>query len=233
MKKLGVLVVLLFFISGYTGTIHSLKSPGNLCYYPDSHNFGYKKPGEKDSTTFEIWACCGCAGSITYHLIENCDWVEVSPESGTSYGEKDTITVEIDTTGLSEGEYVCPIKIESNNGDGVFTVRVRVANDEEPPHVRIVEPQRGWLYWYGERKTFIGLSMIIGKATIEVEAEDDKTGIDRVEIYIGNQLVKTDYVEPYTYQWIEPGFGVYVVKAIAYDGFSNEASSSVLVWKFL
>jgi hypothetical protein len=52
--------------------------------------------------------------------------VEVNPTSGSSTGEHDTITVDIDTTGLSEGSHTCGISISSNGGSGTFTVTVNV-----------------------------------------------------------------------------------------------------------
>lgn len=235
-KNLVLFMLLLFFITSHLGNIGATnfsRSSGNLCYYPESHDFGYKREGETDSTTFEIWACCDCAGSIRYTLIENCSWVDVNPTSGSSNGEKDLITVNINTTGLSEGAYICPIKIESNNGEGVFTVKVKIAEDNEAPSVNIVEPERGWLYLYGEKKIMVGFTIIIGDVTIEAEAMDEKTEIEKVNIYIGNELMKTDIGEPYTYKWTEPGFGMYNVKVVAYDSFSNTATDNIVVWKFL
>ena len=54
-------------------------------------------------------------------------WVTVAPSSGSSTGEHDTITVNVDTTGLSVGSYSCPVSISSDGGCGTFTVSVTVA----------------------------------------------------------------------------------------------------------
>ena len=95
-----------------------------LSYSPASHDFGDMCEGETDSTTFEVWN--SGTGTLTYSLSETCDWVEVNPTSGSSTGEHDTITVDIDTTGLSEGSYICNISISSNGGNGTFTVTVNI-----------------------------------------------------------------------------------------------------------
>jgi hypothetical protein len=95
-----------------------------LLYSPATHDFGDMCEGETDSTTFEIWNCG--TGTLTYSLNETCGWVEVNPTSGSSTGEHDTITVDIDTTGLSEGSHTCDISISSNGGSGTFTVTVNV-----------------------------------------------------------------------------------------------------------
>jgi hypothetical protein len=101
-----------------------------LAYSPASHDFGDKCEGETDSTTFELWN--SGTGTLTYSLSETCDWMEVNPTSGSSTGEHDTITVDIDTTGLSEGSHTCDISIISNGGSGTFTVTVNVVPCEEP-----------------------------------------------------------------------------------------------------
>ena len=77
-----------------------------------------------DSTSFEIWN--SGTGTLTYSLSEDCSWVTVSPMSGDSLSEHDTITVDIDTSGLAEDSYSCDISISSNDGTGVFTVYVNV-----------------------------------------------------------------------------------------------------------
>ena len=232
MKVFGVSMIVLLLALTSCMTV-AFSSPGNLCFYPRYFDFGYKRLGETDSTRFSIWACCGCAGSITYSLYENCSWVEVYPTSGHSSGEEDVITVNIDTSGLPEGTYICPIRIESNSGEGAFTVKVRVVDDNTPPTVRIEKPEEGWLYVNDEKLVKLGFTtIVIGEITVEVDATDDKTEIEKVEIYIENDLVKSDSIKPYTWLWVRPSFGKFDVEAIAYDGFLQSSTDRVTVWKF-
>jgi VCBS repeat-containing protein len=99
-----------------------------LSYHPHSHNFGDVPQGETASTTFEIWN--SGTGTLTYTLSEPCDWVFVSPTSGESTGEHDTITVEIYTGDLTPGPHQCDILIDSNGGTGVFSVYVNVITEQ-------------------------------------------------------------------------------------------------------
>lgn len=233
MKRMFGVSVLIMLMLATSYISIATSSTGNLCYSPKSYDFGYKRPGEKDSTNLEIWACCGCVGSITYTLHENCSWVEVNPTSGYSSGEKDTITVRIDTTGLPEGSYSCPIWIRSNSGDGLFTVKVKVADDHTPPTVKIVKPERGWIYVNNKKTLHIGFAtIIIGNIDVEVEASDDKSEIEKVEIYLGNELVKTDPMKPYSWSWIGPSFGKFVIKAKVYDSFMQSSVDILSVWRF-
>ena len=96
-----------------------------LMYNPTSHDFGDMSVGTTtDSTSFEIWN--GGLGTLTYTLSEVCDWVDVTPLGGSSNGEHDTITVDVDTSGLSLGFHSCDILINSNGGNETFIVDVTV-----------------------------------------------------------------------------------------------------------
>ena len=64
-------------------------------------------------------------------LHESCGWLDVSPVSGNSTGENDTIEITINTTGLSDGIYNYNIGITSTGGTGFFAVKVTV--DDTPP----------------------------------------------------------------------------------------------------
>ena len=101
-----------------------------LSYYPNSHDFGDMQEEQTDSTTFEIWN--SGTGTLTYSLSETCGWVSVNPTAGSSTGEHDTITVNIDTTGLTPDPHTCYISISSNDGSGTFAVMVNVIEEPEP-----------------------------------------------------------------------------------------------------
>ena len=122
--------VIMLLVLSITGIIFSNQlataAQPILAYNPPSYDFGDKEEGISDSTTFEIWnGGCSCA-KLIYILNESCSWVNVTPTSGSSHHEHDTITVSINTTGLSAGLHICNISIESNAGKRTFTVRVKV-----------------------------------------------------------------------------------------------------------
>ena len=100
-----------------------------LSYNPSSYDFGSVGQGYTGSTSFEIWN--SGTGTLTYSVSESATWVTVAPSSGSSTGEHDTITVNVDTTGLSVGSYSCPVSISSNGGSGTFTVYLTVVIQTE------------------------------------------------------------------------------------------------------
>ncbi|HEC81522.1 MAG TPA: carboxypeptidase regulatory-like domain-containing protein, partial [Thermoplasmatales archaeon] len=102
-----------------------------LSYSPTSYDFGIMTPGETANTTFEIWNSGN--GTLRYTITEDCQWVEVSPTTGESTGERDNITIYINTTNLPiNTTHVCNLTISSNGGTGVFTVQVKVVSG---PHL--------------------------------------------------------------------------------------------------
>jgi hypothetical protein len=106
-----------------TAEVVSVEGPG-LAFDPIGYNFGPISVNSTDSTTFDIWNIG--IGTLTYSFNETSDWVQVTPLSGDSTGEHDTIGVSIDTTGLSVGDYNCNINIYTNAGNTSFNVSLTV-----------------------------------------------------------------------------------------------------------
>jgi len=99
--------------------------------------------GKSYSRSFEIWN--DGIGTLSYELHEDLDWswLDFTPKNGSSMGEHDTITVNINTTGLNPNQvYVYDINISSNGvaangeskdgGNGTFTVTL-FATTNNPP----------------------------------------------------------------------------------------------------
>lgn len=106
------------------------------------------------------------------------------------------------------------------------------------PRVTINTPENGFLYInindIFKLKLPFFTNLIIGKIDIEANAPDCLFGIDRVEIYIDDELMATDYTEPYSWCWDEKElFLLYIIKVVAYDTDGNSAFDDIGVWKFL
>lgn len=66
--------------------------------------------------TFEVWN--GGVGNMSYTITKDATWLSVTPNSGTSTGEHDTITVEYDTDELETGEYSAIITVTAAGAQG-------------------------------------------------------------------------------------------------------------------
>lgn len=111
-----------------TAEVVSVEGPG-LEYDPSSVDFGTMGVNQTDTASFEIWN--DGVGTLSYSFSESETWLEVLPVSGDSMGEHDSISVDVDTTGLTSGmSYHADITITSDGGSGVFTVDFYLVSDD-------------------------------------------------------------------------------------------------------
>ena len=115
---------------------------GDYYFDPDHYDFGQMLEGRMEETTFAMWRRLGCNVPTMYYEFEGSDsWIQTTPESGTNTGERDVITVSIDTTGLSLGRHIGQVFIHSNLGEGMFWIYVDVV--EHTPILKIGEIKGG------------------------------------------------------------------------------------------
>ncbi len=106
--------------------------------------------------------------------------------------------------------------------------------DTIKPKVHISRPQNALYFFDSKIFSFIALyPIVIGKITVEVNASDNETGIDRVEFYVNNIKEKTDKTYPYKWEWTGISFGFKNVKVVAYDNFENKKSHEIPIIKLL
>lgn len=66
-------------------------------------------------------------GTLSWQVSETCSWLDVDPNSGTSTGEADTVTISVDSNGLTAGEYDCELTVNDNNSvNGPRTVPIKL-----------------------------------------------------------------------------------------------------------
>ncbi len=104
--------------------------------------------------------------------------------------------------------------------------------DATPPTVEIAKPKERYLYLFDYEIIPIGLTLIIGPITVEAEAIDNESGMNRVEFYTDDELKHTDNETPYEWKWDETVFFMHTIKAVAYDNAGNHASNEIQVCIF-
>jgi hypothetical protein len=86
------------------------------------------------SQSFEIWNSGG--GTLTYSLSNDETWLSCSPNSGTSPGEHDNITVDYSTSSLPPGNYSATISITAEgagNSPQEIEVSLGISESNLPP----------------------------------------------------------------------------------------------------
>jgi len=107
------------------------------------------------SQTFQVSNSGG--GTLSYSISDNRNWLSVSPSSGTSTGEQDTITVGYNTSGLSAGNYSATITItdpSADNSPQTIGVSLSIAEPSLPPNKPVITSP-----YYGEAECDLLLSI--------------------------------------------------------------------------
>lgn len=73
-------------------------------------------------------------------------------------------------------------------------------------------------------------SSLFKDSTVTVQVNDvDDGSISKVEIYVNDDLVRTERSYPFTYDWMPASTGAYTIKAITYDRGNNAGVSEIQV----
>jgi hypothetical protein len=103
------------------------------------------------------------------------------------------------------------------NGDP--TLRI-LQSDSIKPYVSIIKPENG-IYFKDSKILPFFIPFIIGEITVELSITENNNEIDYVEFMLDNNLIFTDFEEPYSFQIDEQKFGNYELKIIVYDKNNN------------
>ena len=115
-----------------------------------------------------------------------------------------------------------------------FTTEEKINN---APKVKIIKPNKG-LYIFDKKilPKYFSLTKVIGSITIEVNATDEDSGIEKVEFYINNRYMGNDTTYPYTYFWKSKFlrfFHIVFIKVIAYDLDGKRSTARIIVKRYL
>jgi hypothetical protein len=110
--------------------------------------------------------------------------------------------------------------------------------DITPPTVTIEKPKSGYFYIQdndGKQRLFLKNALIIGKITIEVNATDTESGIDRISFLIDGEEQAEITTAPYTFLWTRFSlpFIAHTISVVAYDEAGNNVRQDVKAVKFL
>ena len=111
------------------------------------------------------------------------------------------------------------------------TVAAHFTEEEVPPTIEIVAPKNA-IYVFDSAILPFPIPIIVRRITIEVDASDNDSGIERVEFYIDGKLRGNDTSSPYTWTWIDDGPRRHIINATAYDNAGNSAYQEITVWKW-
>ena len=115
--------------------------------------------------------------------------------------------------------------------DDNYTVTAHFEMDAIPPNVKIVSPENA-IYILDQKLIGFSFPIIFIGVTIEVDATDNESGIERVEFYIDGELKNTDTDAPYSWIWKDASTRKHTIKVTAFDHAGNSDSQEITVWKW-
>ena len=158
----------------------------------------------------------------------------------TNYGWKIT-----DETYWGQGNIPETVFHPKEYSDSNYWPKLEIKIDQTPPEVWIVVPEYGHTYFNKGKWDFgpfsnlqkWGIVTICGGIDAYVHAEDNESGINRVEFYVKNEFKANGiWVTPNTYEfkWFETRLGSFLLPltAKAYDNAGNNATASMLITFF-
>ena len=173
--------------------------------------------------------------------LNGSDTLIYSTYIGTSLGEyPNSVIVDsicnIYITGITESSdfpLVDPYDDSFNGLSDIFILTFSF--DNIPPYIEITKPVPSLIYLFDRfifKRLFSDAPIIIGSVSIMVNATDDLSGMDRIELYIDDVLRgnMTDY--PYSWTWTDKSFSQHDIKIIAYDKAQNSVIEEIHVSKF-
>jgi hypothetical protein len=103
--------------------------------------------------------------------------------------------------------------------------------DTTPPIVKFKKPGNAIYFMNNELLPFKS-PIVVLSITVEANASDNESGINRVEFYVDGKLKGNDTVKPYTFDWRDFRCGTRSLKAVAYDNDGNSATAELPVFKW-
>ncbi len=108
-----------------------------------------------------------------------------------------------------------------------------VSFEMEPPQIYLIKPVKGHIYLKNKKVLSFFTTIIIGKIDIIINAIDNQSGINKIELYINNELKTISNKNTLYWTWKNKVFFRYEIKTVVYDNRGNNATKTLKVWKFL
>jgi len=173
----------------------------------------------------------------TYNVGDFDAWLLKVDENGNeiwnkSFGEREREAA--NSVILDNGYYI--IAGENSKKRGLNQVDQEAwlikCGDYRPPEIQITKPREGYLYIFDREIMYVGKTWILGGVTVNVEADDPMSIIDKVEFYINGIIYhykpsKTVFNPPYMWKWNGPAVGIgypYIITAAGYYGNAGAAA---------
>ena len=150
------------------------------------------------------------------------------------FGDGNTSTFQHSShTYMNVGTYIASLTVidGENNSKNDTALVIIIERDTAPPMVELTKPIDA-LYLKNRAVFPFFTSLIFGDIEICPTAIDNESVVERMELYINEDLVYTFYSSSGNWTWNKLAFGRQLIKIIAYDSAGNSNTIEQAVWKF-
>jgi len=130
-----------------------------------------------------------------------------------------------------DGLYLIKVKFKDEYGNESEWFTHEILIEGKAPHLKINRPKRA-IYYKDRWLAPFFFPLIIGDIQIWFGANDNESGLDRIELYIDDELKEIFDIVPKSWLWDETLSYKHEIKLIAYDKAGNMNSKTKNVWKF-
>ena len=116
-------------------------------------------------------------------------------------------------------------------GDPYVKIITNESNNEKNINMNIIKPNNG-IYLKNKKIIPFFTTIVIGTIDVEININNSEN-LNRVELYINNEFIKSYTSAPYIYTWENSKYGKYVIKAIAFDKYGENKEEEIYVLKII
>ncbi len=98
--------------------------------------------------------------------------------------------------------------------------------DTNPPEIEIMTPKNA-IYLNNKELIPFPIPIIFGPIDIQVDAQDEESGVEKVDFYVDGIIQCGDTLSPYHMMWGEKCFGMKTIRIEAYDKEGNIAEKEI------
>lgn len=137
--------------------------------------------------------CNSGIGIINWEIVEDCGWLEVNPNTGSSTGEVNDVNISVDITGLAWGVYYYDLTVSDSNAENSPRT-VSVSLDIQGPVIELSQTQFNFIAEIGENPADQVLTVSnIGGGTLDWQVSESCSWLT-VEPNSGSSTGETDDV---------------------------------------
>ena len=179
-----------------------------------------------DYSTNDEWA--DSFGLLVYKIAGKTNEGYDGWQYWVNYPNEEIPMVSAENYGLEQGDtidwFYGGYGINPDSAEMNIKLHIAIQEDTTPPIIEIISPKAGGMYLFGSEISILPLpfSIVLGELYVTINAYDEVSGVQRVELFIDDGLEECMFTPPYSCRVTGFGNGMHTLKSVAYDSVGNK-----------